>query len=147
MTALSRSVASLRLIGDDLIPEEISRLLGATPTAYETKGAQSKPNAGGRTFTARTGSWRLKVPHRIPGDLNGQIAELLAQLTCDLGVWRELVARFRVDIFCGLFLNEDNEGIDLTPSNTCLARRAWHLARSGHLCKPKLSAGGTRVRW
>jgi hypothetical protein len=116
MTTLSRSVASLRLFGDDLMPEEISRLLGAKPTAYETKGGQSKPNARGRTFTARTGSWRLKVPDRIPGDLNGQIAELLAQLTCDLGVWRGLAARFRVDIFCGLFLNEGNEGIDLTPA-------------------------------
>lgn len=116
MTDLSRSVASLRFFGDDLVPEEVSRLLGATPTAHEVKGGQSQPNAGGRTFTARTGSWRLRVPDRKPGDLDGQIAELLEQLTFDMGVWRELTERFRVDVFCGLFLDEGNEGISLAPN-------------------------------
>jgi hypothetical protein len=116
MTVLARSAASLRFFGDDLVPDEVSALLGALPTNCEIKGGQSQPNAGGRTFTARTGSWRLRVDDRRPGDLDGQILELLGKLTSDLGVWRELAERFRVDVFCGLFLDEGNEGISLAPS-------------------------------
>ena len=115
MTELARSSASLRFFGDDLLPEEVSALLGTTPTAFAIKGGQSQPNAGGRTFTARTGSWRLDVVDRMPGDLDGQIAELLGKLTPDLAVWRRLAERFRADVFCGLFLGEDNEGISLAP--------------------------------
>lgn len=116
MTVLSRSAVSLRVFGDDLLPEEVTALLGAAPTAFEVKGGQSQPNSGGRTFAARTGGWRLEVARRSPGDLDGQIAELLGQLTTDLNAWRELTTRFRVDIFCGLWLNEGNEGISLDPS-------------------------------
>src|SRR5690348_1931290 len=116
MTVLSRSAACLRVFGDDLVPGEVTALLGAWPTAFEIKGGQNQPNAGGRTFTARTGGWRLQVARRCPGDLDGQIAELLDQLTTDLSAWRELTTRFRVDIFCGLWLNEGNEGIALRPS-------------------------------
>ena len=116
MTVLSRSAASLRVFGDDLLPEEVTALLGASPTSFEVKGGQSQPNAGGRTFTARTGGWRLQVARLSPGDLDGQIAELLDQLTTNLIAWRELTARFRVDMFCGLWLIEWNEGISLDPS-------------------------------
>jgi hypothetical protein len=116
MTELSHSAASLRIFGDDLVPEEVTARLGATPTAFETKGGQSQPNAGGRTFIARTGGWRLKAADRRPGNLDGQVAELLGKLTTDLVIWQELTARFRVDVFCGLWLNEVNEGISLAPS-------------------------------
>lgn len=116
MTEVSRSAASLRFFGDDLLPEEVTARVGTAPTASEIKGGQSQPNSGGRTFTARTGGWRLKVADRVPGDLDGQIWELLGRLTTDLKVWRELTVRFRVDVFCGLWLNEGNEGISLAPT-------------------------------
>jgi hypothetical protein len=64
---------------------------------------------------AGTGSWRLHVERRNPGDLDGQIVELLSPLCQDLAVWRDLSARFEADIFCGLFLEKSNEGIDLRP--------------------------------
>jgi hypothetical protein len=116
MTALHRSAACLRLLGDDLEPDEVTALLGATPTASEHKGAQSQPNSGGRTFTARTGAWRLKVEDRRPADLDAQVSELLEQVTSDLDVWSALGARFRIDLFCGVFMNEQNEGVSLAPS-------------------------------
>ena len=115
MTELNRSAATLRLFGDDLVPDEVSRMLGATPTACHAKGEQSLPNVGGRTFNARTGTWRLQAADRCPADLDGQVVELLSQLTPDLEVWSRLAACFRVDVFCGLFLNESNEGVSLSP--------------------------------
>lgn len=38
MVHLERSVATLRIMGDELVPEEISRLLSAMPTSAHVKG-------------------------------------------------------------------------------------------------------------
>jgi hypothetical protein len=56
------------------------------------------------------------VERRTPGDLNAQITELLSGLTADLSVWRDLTRRYRGDLFCGLFMDEGKEGVELTPS-------------------------------
>ncbi|WP_158913398.1 DUF4279 domain-containing protein [Caulobacter sp. S45] len=114
MAAISRTVDALRLFGDDLIPAEISSLLGSEPTAYSTKGGVRSPSPG-KDVVAKTGSWRLRVEDRSPGDLDGQIRELLSQLTSDLFVWQDLSRRYRCDIFCGLFMEKGNEGDELQP--------------------------------
>ena len=116
MTELHHSRASLRLFGDDLIPEEITELLGTQPSAWERKGGLSQPNAGGKVFVARRGGWRLCASRREPADLDAQVAELLGQLTTDLEVWRGLASRFKVDLFCGWFMHEGNEGISVSPA-------------------------------
>lgn len=111
---LSRSAASLRFFGDDLDPEEVTSLLGAPPTVGARKGGVWHTSRGVEKV-ARTGSWRLQGPRREPGDLDAQVTALLAPLTVDLGVWKALAERFKGDIFCGLFLEETNEGLSLTP--------------------------------
>jgi hypothetical protein len=114
MPGISRTRASLRIFGDDLDPDEISALLGALPNSSATKGEISVDKRGIER-TARTGRWLLQVAHRQPGDLDGQIVELLSLLTPDTAVWRSLVARFEANIFCGLFMKESNEGFELRP--------------------------------
>jgi hypothetical protein len=57
----------------------------------------------------------VKVARCVPGDLDGQIAGLLAGTTEDLAVWQRLTSAYDADIFCGLFLEEGNEGISLSP--------------------------------
>jgi hypothetical protein len=124
MAVIAKSVASLRIFGDDLNPEEISRLLDAQPTASSRKG-----EVGARGATAKWGSWRLRVADRTPGDLNGQVIELLASLTSDPEVWAVLTARYRVDLFCGLFIEEGNEGFNLSvPALKALGDRGIELA-------------------
>ncbi len=49
-----------------------------------------------------------------PGDLDAQISEILDRLNDNTDVWKGLAARFRADIFCGLFMAEGNEGISLS---------------------------------
>ena len=58
----------------------------------------------------------MKVGHEVPGNLDGQIAELLAGTTKDLGVWQRLTSAYDVDVFCGLFLEHENEGICVSPA-------------------------------
>ena len=115
MATLQLSVAALRVVGDDVIPSEISLLLGTEPSQASIKGEPIQANQSGRSRSARTGSWRLQVPDREPGDPNAQVADLLGQLTTDLQVWRDVAERFQVDLFCGWLMGESNEGISLTP--------------------------------
>lgn len=110
MAHLQRAVASLRIAGDDLVPDEVSKLLGATPSLARTKGQRISLNFG-RSRTARFGQWHLQASDTEPEDLDGQVAELLDQLTGDLRVWSDLARRFQVDLFCGWFLGESNEGV------------------------------------
>jgi hypothetical protein len=119
MATLSKSAASLSFFGDDLDPDEITRLLGKQPKVGVRKGG-TWLTASGAEKIARIGSWRLSVDRREPGDLNGQIVELLEGLNDDLTAWRDLSARFGGRIFCGLFLDNWNEGLTLPASTLAL---------------------------
>jgi hypothetical protein len=103
MAALSRSAAAFRLFADDLSPTEVTALLGGEPTKSAVKGGNTPPNAGGRIFVARTGSWVREVEGREPADGDAHIAALLEDLTTDMEVWQALAARFRVDLSSGVF--------------------------------------------
>mmetsp|Transcript_29352 Transcript_29352/g.57150 ORF Transcript_29352/g.57150 Transcript_29352/m.57150 type:complete len:139 (-) Transcript_29352:512-928(-) len=122
MAVLSGSAASLRFFGDDLDPDELTRLLGCQPTKSERKGEERVGKVTGRKRIARSGGWRLKAERREPGDFDAQISEILDQLTDDMSIWQDLTSRFRADVFCGLFMKEGNEGISL--SNETLQRLA-----------------------
>ena len=64
-----------------------------------------------------------------PRDLDSQIAELLAGMTDDLAVWQRLTSVYHADIFCGLFLEQENEGISLSPTTLqLLGERGIELA-------------------
>jgi hypothetical protein len=108
-------VVTLRFYGDDLDPDHVTRLLGAEPTKAVRKDDIWK-TPGGREKVARTGSWRLEAEDCSPGDLDGQIARLLGQLTDTLPVWLDLTSRFRADLFCGMFMEESNEGLSHKPA-------------------------------
>ena len=128
MAAIARTLASLRIIGDDLDPNEITKMLGAAPTQAARMG-ERRAGKSGREIVARTGSWRLEAAEREPGDLDAQLREIFAQVTSDLAVWSELRRHFRCDLFCGLFLDDGNESLDLEPETLGLI-----AARGLRLC-------------
>ncbi len=117
MAYLNRSKATLRVMGDDLDPEEISRLLGCQPTTAQYKGEEIVGRHSGRTRLAKFGMWRLTATPREPEDIDGQIAELFGQLVDNPEVWRALAQRYAVDLFCGLFMKHGNEGFSLSPAS------------------------------
>ena len=113
MGAFDYSMATLRLFGDDLIPEEVSALLGASPTEAHHKGEELVGRRTGNKRTAKTGSWHLQASRREPEDLEGQIFEILEKLTPDFSIWTSL-ARFQPNLFCGLFMASTNDGVSLS---------------------------------
>ena len=106
----------LRVFGTDLDPHEISALLKATPTLARRKGDKLP---GRYRHSAKEGSWLLDLEFKkeVNIELDEAINQLLNRLSPNLEAWENLTSRFRVDIFCGLFLAKGtgNEGFSLTP--------------------------------
>ena len=90
----------LRFFGDDLDPDEVSRLLGSAPTGSERRGDIIQGRT--RSRTARTGSWRLAT-EQSTDDIEEQLVALFGRLTAELTVWQSLTTRFEADVFCGVF--------------------------------------------
>ncbi|WP_454886231.1 DUF4279 domain-containing protein [Sphingomonas oryzagri] len=116
MAALHETTMTLRFFGDDLDPDEVTARLGCLPTFGAKKGGIWITKRGAEKV-ARTGFWRIAVENRQPGDLDAQIAELLEQCSDDLSAWTDLTAQFTANVFCGVFMDERNEGASLSPES------------------------------
>lgn len=106
---------TLVFCGDDLDPEEISRLLGCRPTSSRSKGELRT----GLTAIAGpwpTGAWILSVEGKAPQTASELLTELLRNLPDDETLWLELSRRWRVSIWLGLFLKQWNRGFELEAS-------------------------------
>lgn len=94
--AVDRSCLTLRVAGPGVDRDEISALLGHAPDR-EAK------------------HWALHAPESSDGDLDSQVEWILSRVTQDLAIWRDLTQRFKIDLFCGLFLERPNRGVSLRP--------------------------------
>ena len=115
MAELNYSLACLRIWGETLAPDEVTRLLGAQPTESRSKGDVKYRSREGREAIAKEGAWFLRADDRTPADVDGQVTEILGKLTDDLDTWASLVQRFGVDLSFGWFMEHSNEGIELSP--------------------------------
>ena len=111
---LEKSVASLRVFGDDLDPDEITRLLRKTPHFAKRRGDVTTA-ADGSSRTAHVGSWRIRAEKVSSGGLDAQIKSLLDDTPSDPILWEELNRKYTVDLFCGLFLTGSNQGLEIDP--------------------------------
>lgn len=111
--AIQDSTVSLRLIGDDLDPEEVTRLLGCAPTRAWRKGDVREYSRG--QVAQRTGVWYLAsdTDRSVPPE--EQVRALVAQVPADPAVWEALARRFHIDVFCGIHLDEWNRGCGFGP--------------------------------
>jgi hypothetical protein len=116
MARLHRSVAALRISGDDLDPSEITSVLGCEPTKAQRKG-QTFTSSAGKTRVAKFGMWLLEAEDRAPEDLDAQITEVLSRLTPSLEAWRSISGRYTIDLFCGFFMQRTNEGLVISPGS------------------------------
>lgn len=117
MAVIARTKASIRFFGDELVPDEMSLLLGCEPTSKHQKGEVLIGRNTGKSRIAKTGLWRLEANEAEPGDIDHQIEEILSRLTNDMDVWSDLSAKYEIDLFCGLFMDSEMEGISISPDN------------------------------
>jgi hypothetical protein len=102
-------------LGEALIPDEITQLLGAAPTESRMKGDVRYRSREGRETIAKDGAWLLSADERTPADVDRQAAEIFGKLTDDLDKWKSLAQRFDVDFYCGWFMKDTNEDIEIAP--------------------------------
>lgn len=120
MATLHRAVASLSLTGDDLNPVKVTELLGGKPTHSWCKGDDIRMRPDLPPKFARQGHWRKEATPTEPENLDAQVVELLDGLTKDVHVWQALSAQFRISVFCGWFMSDANEGVEVAPSTLLL---------------------------
>jgi Domain of unknown function (DUF4279) len=114
MAALARSAATLRIVGDSLISDDVTLALGTAPSESQAKGQELRRKDGSIRI-AKFGMWRLHASETAPADLDAQVREILATLTSDLSIWSALSAKFDIDLFCGWFMEQGNEGLSILP--------------------------------
>ncbi|MBT9444775.1 MAG: DUF4279 domain-containing protein [Hyphomonadaceae bacterium] len=115
MSSHSDSVAALRFFGEDLEPDEITRILGRAPTRSGRMGDTHTSPSSGQVRVESFGSWILDATPTQPIDLDAQVAELFGSLVKDADVWAALSQKYHPDLFCGAFFDAGGGGIDLTP--------------------------------
>lgn len=102
----------LGFMGDDLEPDELTRLLGATPTHAHRRGDMLP-----RPFTSQAtgGYWAIST-ERSTDDIEQQLTALFARLTSDICVWRDITTRYKADLFCGVFIASFGHGFSMSPA-------------------------------
>ena len=113
---------TLLLLGENLDPDEVSRLLGVNATSSNRKGEQIK----GSTVVSRNGRWLRALPDRSPGNLSEQVTEVFAGLSNDAAVWSHLAMQYHIELMCYLYPNNEPEQFALTVDTLSLlaTRRA-----------------------
>jgi hypothetical protein len=108
MTLSKKPILALRIHGDDLQPDELSRQLGCEPSAAFKKGDRNA-GANGKEYAPRkTGMWKLDSPDSTDS-VEERIRQLLSKVTESLDVWNALRAKFDLTLSVGMFMDSTNE--------------------------------------
>lgn len=110
---------SLRIYGEDLIPEEVSATLGCRPTNSWRKG---DPLPSGPRVR-RQSAWFLDAPEKKKGEIDEQIQWLLSRLTPDVRVWKKLNAKFKIDLNAVIYMVNWNRGFEISPASMAAISR------------------------
>jgi Domain of unknown function (DUF4279) len=111
----SKSFAWLRIVGESVIPDEVTRLLGCEPTRAWSKGDFVRSKRPGPGHVARVGTWFLRVDEREPENFNEQIAEILSRLNSHPDAWAYLASNFSITLSCLLDASEENQAFTISP--------------------------------
>ena len=127
MSAIARVRVSLRVFGDGLEPDEVSALLGRESTRSHRKGdpIRGDKSSGGEP----TGVWILdsSLPEKV--EIEEHVEGLLSTVSNDNDEWASLTNQFSASILCSVFLDQYNEGFEVSPRlSQALADRGLVIA-------------------
>lgn len=115
---VERAKVTLRVIGDELDPDEVSNLLQCEPTSKAKKGDIVADDGKGHQRVSPIGKWSLHSEEPEDLALEEQVLKILSRVTEKYEVWQRLTQQYKVDLFCGVFLKEGswNRGFSLSPT-------------------------------
>ncbi len=105
---------SLGFFGDDLDPEEVTSILGGSPTSICRKGDAVASEVAARV--ERTGRWLVALPIRPGEALEPQLEQLFASLNQNVDVWQSLTKRFKARFSVGAWIRSWNRGLEISPT-------------------------------
>jgi hypothetical protein len=117
---IDRLEIQLRVTGDELEPERITRMLGVNATLAARKGEEI--DMAGVPVIQRTGIWSYSLPASSEWELGDAIDTLLERLPHDPALWESLSGWATVSVVCGLYIHDVDRAADLAPDT--LARLA-----------------------
>jgi hypothetical protein len=106
--------ATLRIHGDNVPLEEISKRLGVKPSHVHRKGERRGPRSPGYPDDA----WHFQSSIAETEPLERHIETLWQIVRPEVGYLKALKERFKVDVFCGYRSNCDHAGFEV--SHKCL---------------------------
>lgn len=108
---------TLRLMGDTLDPDDVTKVLKYSPTTSYRKGDDMLRSDGTYIGPARSGRWSLKfTPESLPlEDCCDAVEHILTLFTSNVEAWRSVTTPHRADFFIGLRLDTKNRGIEVSP--------------------------------
>ena len=108
------ATASLCICGDELDPNQITQLLGLSPTRSHRRGDRLSPD--GRSFG--TGAWLYQVDSDVAPDAPElALGHLLDRLPSDRALWTELGQRYDIRISFCIGFEGWNKGFTLSARN------------------------------
>jgi hypothetical protein len=100
---MAKISATFRVVGRDLVPDDISLLLGRKPDEAHRKGDPRLGESGRRYSDFNTGLWAIDTP-KDEKPLDEHLGELLGKLEGYKSVMRNLQEKgYSLDIFVGVF--------------------------------------------
>lgn len=137
MDNLQRAIVSVSISGDNLVPLEITKLLGGPPRLSIAKG-ETFLASHGKQIEARTGMWTFADEWASPPHLDRQIGDLLSALSDDMATWADLSDRYKCYLSIGGYFNDWTGGLTLE-ANTLGLLAARKLAIDLDLYAPAAS--------
>jgi hypothetical protein len=110
---IPRLRVSLRIRGDALDPDFLTQQLGVAPSFSAQKGDVTIRRGRERLHDRGVWSYRAEVPAGT--ELGDALMHLLAALPQDATLWEEITSSYSADLFCGMFLENDNQSTVVPP--------------------------------
>ncbi len=124
---LPRLRVSLRIWGASLDPDFLTQQLGVAPTFSAHRGEEVQ--RGARTIVQEVGVWSYRADVPPDTELGEAIGMLLDVFPEDTNLWTELTSTYTTDVFCGVFLQADNQSTRVDEEVlTALGRRGLSVS-------------------
>lgn len=99
----------LAIYGEELIPNEITSLLGCQPTHSHRRGDRMRD--GSQPF--KVGAWLIEERGEPPDTAEVLTRRILQRVQSDPDAWKEISQRFAIQLRYGLHMNGWNKGLEL----------------------------------
>lgn len=109
--SVDKTSVCLAVYGEELNPDEISKILNCQPTKAHRRGARQDSNSKYAPYTK--GAWLLNLKGFAPITAEELIIDLLSRVPTNSLLWQELSAIYDVQVRIGIHMKGWNKGFNL----------------------------------